>query len=81
MDKYCSQKMRIRWNEAYFDIFAVCNGVKPGGVLSPLLFTIYLEELRFNYKHKDWDAIVAVRSLVLLSMLMTLLYSHQRAHH
>ena len=45
MNSYCSQKMRIRWNGAYYDTFTICNGVKQGGVLSPLLFNIYLEEL------------------------------------
>ena len=37
--------MRIRWNRAYSDTFTICNGVKQGRVLSPLLFNIYLEEL------------------------------------
>ena len=37
--------MRIRWNGAYSDTFTICNGVKKDGVLSPLLFNIYLEEL------------------------------------
>ena len=45
MNSYCSQKMGIRWNGTYSDTFTICNGVKQGGVLSPLLFTIYLEEL------------------------------------
>ena len=44
-NSYCSQKMRIRWKGAYSDTFTICNGVKQGGVLSPLLFNIYLEEL------------------------------------
>ena len=45
MNSYCSQKMRIRWNGAYSDIVSICIGVKQGGVLSPLLFNIYFEEL------------------------------------
>ena len=44
-NSYCSQKMRIRWNGASSDTFTICNGVKQGGVLSPLLFNICLEEL------------------------------------
>ena len=42
--------MRIRWNGAYSDTFTICNGVKQGGVLSPLLFNIYLEELLLKFK-------------------------------
>ena len=45
MNSYCSQKIKIRWNEAYSDTFTIFNGVKHGRVLSPLLFNIYLEEL------------------------------------
>ena len=44
MNSYCSQIMRTRWNMAYSDTFAICNEVKQGGVLSTLLFNIYLEE-------------------------------------
>ena len=45
MDSCCSQKMRIIWNGAYSDTITICNGVKQGRVLTPLLFNIYLEEL------------------------------------
>ena len=39
---YCNQKMRIKWNAAISDSFDTSNGVKQGGVLSPLLFYVYL---------------------------------------
>ena len=42
---YCNQKMRIKWNAAISCSFDTSNGVKQGGVLSPLLFNVYLEEL------------------------------------
>ena len=42
---YCNQKMRIKWNAAISDSFDTSNGVKQGGVLSPLLFNVYLDEL------------------------------------
>ena len=39
--------MRIKWNTAKSSSFdTTCsNGVKQGGVLSPLLFNVYLDEL------------------------------------
>ena len=37
--------MRIKWNAAISDSFDTSNGVKQGGVLSPLLFNVYLDEL------------------------------------
>ena len=45
MNSYCSQKTRIRWNGAYSNIFTKYNKVKQGGVLSPLPFNTYSEEL------------------------------------
>ena len=41
---YCNEKMRIKWNAAISDPFDTSNGVKQGGVLSPLLFNVYLVE-------------------------------------
>ena len=37
--------MLIKWNAAISDSFDTSNGVKQGGVLSPLLFNVYLDEL------------------------------------
>ena len=46
MHSYCNQKMRIKWNSALSGTFNTSNGVKQGGgVLSLLLFTIYLDQL------------------------------------
>ena len=39
------QKMRIKWNAAISCSFDTSNGIKQGGVLSPLLFNVYLDEL------------------------------------
>ena len=37
--------MRIKWNAAISGSFDTCNGVKERGVLSSLLFNVYLDEL------------------------------------
>ena len=37
--------MRIKWNTAKSCTFDTSNGAKQGGVLSPLLFNVYLDEL------------------------------------
>jgi retron-type reverse transcriptase len=42
---YRNQKLRIKWNSHCSDIFPVYNGVKQGGVISPVLFGLYLDEL------------------------------------
>ena len=42
---YTRQKLRIRWNGEFSDGFSVSNGVKQGGVISPILFCVYIDEL------------------------------------
>ena len=36
---------QVKWNDMYSDKFKVKNGVKQGGVMSPLLFTVYMDNL------------------------------------
>ena len=42
---YLNQSLRIKWNSVYTDYFSVCNGVKKGGVISPVLFCVYIDGL------------------------------------
>ena len=37
--------MRVRWNSSNSREFLLSNGVKQGEVLSPLLFSVYLDDL------------------------------------
>ena len=45
MNMYISQKMQVRFNNSWSNQFTVGNGVKQGGVLSPILFTVYIDNL------------------------------------
>ena len=46
LNLYTKQKVRVGWNGCnYSDNFSVTNGVRQGGVLSPILFTVYLDGL------------------------------------
>ena len=44
------QLVRIRWGAKYTDKFSVCNGVKQGGNISPILFTIYSDQILMKLK-------------------------------
>ena len=46
---YISQMMQVRWGE----ILSKQNGVKQGGVLSPVLFTVYLDNLLKTLKQRN----------------------------
>ena len=47
MSIYCNQQMRVKWNGTTSNTFSTSNGVKQGGVLSPILFNVhvYINEL------------------------------------
>ena len=42
---YTNQNIKIKWGNTYSDRIYVSNGVKQGGVMSPLLFTLYIDNL------------------------------------
>ena len=35
----------VRWGNALSSVFTICAGVRQGGLLSPLLFSIYMDVL------------------------------------
>ena len=42
---YTNQKVNIKWGNNKSKSFEVRNGVKQGGVLSPILFGVYVDKL------------------------------------
>ena len=48
---YTEQKIRVNFNGSTSDYFNVRNGVKQGGVLSPLLFSCYIDGLIQNLQN------------------------------
>ena len=45
MHMYVNQKILIRWNQLMSQTCAIFNGVKQGGVLSPILYSVYVDNL------------------------------------
>ena len=48
---YTSQTMYVRWNNVISSGFGVSNGVRQGGILSPYIFCVYMDDLsiKLNY--------------------------------
>ena len=50
---YTGQLVHILWNGVYSNWFSVSNGVKQGGIISPILFCIYIDELLCRLQKDD----------------------------
>jgi len=72
---YKSQRMQVWWNATLSPAFSVTNGVWQGGVLSPILFTICMDDLLSGLKDLGIGCYTGTVSLLgQLVMLMMLLF-------
>ena len=53
LNTYISQKVRVKWENELSCYFNVRNGVKQGGVISPVLFCVYIDGLLEELKKTD----------------------------
>ena len=51
LNMYIQQKLQVKWNNHKSHKFNVTNGVRQGGVLSPFLFSVYMDELLVTLKN------------------------------
>ena len=45
LNMYTNQSSRVQLNAEYSELFSTTNGVKQGGVISPILFCVYMDNL------------------------------------
>jgi hypothetical protein len=55
---YTNHVTRVSWNGICSDAFSVKNGVKQGGVISPVLFCIYVDGLLLSLKNSGFGCVI-----------------------
>ena len=53
MNMYINQNMQVRWNSSISISFHISNGVKQGGVISPVFFGLYIDNLIKILKNRN----------------------------
>ena len=48
---YTNQTSRVKWGSSFSETFSISNGVKQGGVLSPILYGVYINSLLDKLEH------------------------------
>ncbi len=74
LNMYLQQTLGIRWKATFSEYFKICNGVKQGGVILPVLFCIYMDGLLIELENSIVGCYMGVCLLALLVMLMILNY-------
>lgn len=69
--------MCIQWESTFSESFTVANGVHQGGVLSPILFILYIDDLLMDLKNQS----VGCSWKLFLLTLMTYLYLQLLCQH
>ena len=55
---YANQKMQVRWGSAISAPFAVGNRVRQGGIISPVLFNLYMNGLSDQLRGCDTGCMI-----------------------
>ena len=53
LDMYKRQKIQIKWNDTFSNKFSTSNGIRQGGIISPLLFNVYIDVLLTRLKNRN----------------------------
>ncbi len=52
---YTNQILCVRWQDEFSETFTATNGVKQGGVISPILFCVYMDGLLTELANSGYD--------------------------
>ena len=55
---YTNQSVNIKWGNTKSSSFEVSNGVKQGGILSPIMFAVYMDEMFMRLKNAGYGCYI-----------------------
>ena len=55
---YIHQSCKVRWNQSMSSSFTIVNGVRQGAVLSPSLFSLYIDKLLISLENSGFGCYV-----------------------
>ena len=68
---YSRQRMFVRWGDTCSTSFCVTNGVKQGGIISPMLFNLYMDDLSLMLNCSGIGGYIGTFLLTIYVTLMT----------
>ena len=71
LQTYLDQKLCVKWNDTSSEMFGVTNGVRQGGILSPLLFGVFIDELLCKLQNSGFGCRIGISISEHLALLMT----------
>lgn len=74
-DSYKRWKLQVRWNGSLPSTFRTKNGIKQESIMSPVLFTVYMDELLSRLEKVAIDAELELIILEVWAMLISYHYS------
>ena len=66
---YCKQTVCVKWGRCISDYFSISNGVRQGGILSPKLFSVYIDDL--SYKLVESKVVCSIDNLCMNHVMYT----------
>jgi hypothetical protein len=78
LNMYSGQHVRVLWNAIFSCEFPVKNGVKQGGIISPILFCIYFDDVLCRLQRAGLGCFIGHLFVGALAYTQTILYSLHR---
>ena len=73
---YRCHRASVQWADTLTNSFRICNGVRQGGILSPFLFAVYIDDLSVQLQ----SVIVGCRLIIIINHFLfaddVIIFSH-----